>query len=1029
MAVAPTVLRPNGVASSIASWATYGAPSPNTLDQATKDNNSGTGARDAAFPSGGSGNITLELDMDTVAIPALAQVRSVTVRSREMGGSNTQSFGLRAGGTAVTWTRSSGGVMTTYSGPALTTRPSDGGAWTQADIDSLRYIHRSSNLDSVAVDIEEAYIDVLYNEAPVVSAITPSGTYTLTSRPPIGWTYSDPESDAQERYRVKIYQGTGTIADPDNTAAYVDSGEVFSPAITYTPPQALAAGSYRVYVKAADQGSNGRYSAWATGTFTIQIDSPGAPQVDAVPDSLLARIGITVQGQDNLLTDNQASLEVNATGWYVQGANTIARSTAAFLQGAASLAMTSTGTATMAARTADTSSAGTVISTGQKVVPGRLYTALASLRSSTVARQANVQIDWYGTGGAFISSTVGMRIETISTPGWRQAYASGVAPSGAAYAVLLVFVYAPAAAGEVHYVDAIDIGPTPVRNLLSANQGGFEIDNSSWVGLSSTIARSTAQALDGAASLAMTMTAAGGADMARSAQTNSPANVIATATPVLAGQSYTAAAWFRAATVGRGSIRPQFYWYTAAGAFISTSDTAVNVTDVTTTWGLSFLTATAPATAAFVAINLRIGDAGSAIGETHYVDRVRFFVSSINILTPQQASIEGVVGIEAKAFQNCTIARTTAANTFLEGAGAMAVTSVAAGTMTAGPTDQIADGMARCLPNTSYTAMVYAKAAVNARTTQLNIAWYTATGVWISTAAGVSANDAAGAWTLYTATATSPPTAAYAIATVQFNSTAAGGEVHYYDSLTLALTNDLTWLAGDRVSAASVVVEKSLDNGVTWTTVRGAAGGVSGLGSYWPAGPGQTFTEQTFTVYDYEIARNTPVLYRARILAETPFVTSSPNTQTAAVQHAATGWWLKDPLAPGVNIQLDVEPGFSFRRKEPQSKLEPVGRKVAVVITDGVRGIEGQLEVWTKDAARYAKVLDIIDNAHDLWLEDVLGRAWYVHFGDATEWSLLRAQPQLSETSPIRHLHSVALPFAEVGSPIGDTVLAGTPTG
>lgn len=216
-------------------------------------------------------------------------------------------------------------------------------------------------------------------------------------------------------------------------------------------------------------------------------------------------------------------------------------------------------------------------------------------------------------------------------------------------------------------------------------------------------------------------------------------------------------------------------------------------------------------------------------------------------------------------------------------------------------------------------------------------------------------------------------------------------------------------------AAQRVIIEKSSDGGTTWATVRGA-NEVSPTGG-------------VVDVYDYEVVRGVLMRYRARTVADVSGIrVASANTADVTATLASTGWWLKDPLAPGTNMQLEVQPGFSFHRKEPQSVFEPLGRSVSVVITDGVKGIEGTLTAWSKDAARYAKIRALVGSGHNLWLEDNLGQAWYIHFGPQTGWSLLRAAPLGSEATPIRHLHAVELPFIEVGAPSGDTVAAGTPT-
>lgn len=217
-------------------------------------------------------------------------------------------------------------------------------------------------------------------------------------------------------------------------------------------------------------------------------------------------------------------------------------------------------------------------------------------------------------------------------------------------------------------------------------------------------------------------------------------------------------------------------------------------------------------------------------------------------------------------------------------------------------------------------------------------------------------------------------------------------------------------------SAQTFVIERSVDGGTTWTTVRGANGIPPSGGS-------------SVTIYDYEITRGVSTQYRVSTRATVGgFLLSSPYSTTQTVTPAQTGWWLKDPLSPGLNHQPEVIPPFDFKRKNPSRTYDPLGRTTSVVVSDGVKGIAGTLNVRSQTKARYDKLEAILATGRTLFLEDVLGRTWYVDVSDDFSWSWVKAQPATGETTPLRHLHEVSLPFVEVGRPPGDTVTAGTPT-
>lgn len=144
-------------------------------------------------------------------------------------------------------------------------------------------------------------------------------------------------------------------------------------------------------------------------------------------------------------------------------------------------------------------------------------------------------------------------------------------------------------------------------NLLTPNQASIETDTSGWSAVSNcAIARSTAAAAEGFASLALTATAAG--------------QMVAAAglAPVLPGTAYTAHAEVQAG-VGTQSASASIWWYDALGAFISGSNGSAIMAS---TGGFLAATATgvAPANAANAAVI--VGVVAAAGGDVGYVDKV-----------------------------------------------------------------------------------------------------------------------------------------------------------------------------------------------------------------------------------------------------------------------------------------------------------------------------------------------------------------------------------------------------------------------
>jgi hypothetical protein len=250
---------------------------------------------DATYIQGyGSGLLLLGM-ADAGGIPALAQIRSVTTRVRvgaaanptttflyssqddaEIGWSNVDSFRPTT-------------TIQTLTGAAHATAPG-GAAWTAAALNRLRSHTITGGFDGPnTFRLYALWWDVLYNEAPTATVTGPADedagtagvTVLNTSTPTVSWAYADPEGDAQERYRVRVFASEQYEAagfDPETAAATWDSGVVVSSASSVVVGTALAGGlTYRAYVKVADAGSGGRFGPWSFRQFSMNLSPPPAP--------------------------------------------------------------------------------------------------------------------------------------------------------------------------------------------------------------------------------------------------------------------------------------------------------------------------------------------------------------------------------------------------------------------------------------------------------------------------------------------------------------------------------------------------------------------------------------------------------------------------------------------------------------------------------------------------------------------------------------------------------------------------------
>lgn len=143
-------------------------------------------------------------------------------------------------------------------------------------------------------------------------------------------------------------------------------------------------------------------------------------------------------------------------------------------------------------------------------------------------------------------------------------------------------------------------------NLLSANQSSLETDTTGWIsGGNAVIARSTAQALHGTASLSITAPGPGDSFIIASPYV-----------PVTAGQTYTASVYFRAAATPR-TVSLYFRWFNSSNVQISQFQGGFQ-TDRTTGWTRATFTGVAPAGAVSASVLPYVN--GMVANEVHYVD-------------------------------------------------------------------------------------------------------------------------------------------------------------------------------------------------------------------------------------------------------------------------------------------------------------------------------------------------------------------------------------------------------------------------
>jgi hypothetical protein len=288
--------------------------------------------------------------------------------------------------------------------------------------------------------------------APTVVATAPITTATST-QPILAW--SDTLSGTtQASYQAVIESGTYATTPGSGTT-------VWNPGVVSSSVQSVMCGAvlnvgttYRFFIQITN--SDGQTSAWAYSTFTVVADPPAIPMIIATTttDEItgLPQIELIVNGEDNQLTANQASLESGVTtGWTAGSNTTIAASTDWAQDGDYSLELIATSAGAVSANT-PTGTSGVVCS------PGQVVRAMSSAHSTTTVRACTVAIVFYNASGSVLSTSTSTSVNSTLTGNGGKAFISATAP--ALTASMTIFVNGAALSTSEHlYFDVMLLGP------------------------------------------------------------------------------------------------------------------------------------------------------------------------------------------------------------------------------------------------------------------------------------------------------------------------------------------------------------------------------------------------------------------------------------------------------------------------------------------------------------------------------------------------------------------------------------------
>jgi hypothetical protein len=187
-------------------------------------------------------------------------------------------------------------------------------------------------------------------------------------------------------------------------------------------------------------------------------------------------------------------------------------------------------------------------------------------------------------------------------------------------------------------------GVYTATNALTGQNAGFEGGIGNWAAVTNcAVAESSAQQHTGSDAMSVTSTASG--DMV--AESCAAGSILTQGFAVVPGQAVSVQAWLRAAVSAR-TCSAGCHWFTSAGASISTAY-GTGAADSSSAWTIESGLLTAPATAAFYSVSVKIA-AAAAGSEVDYVDDVVALTLPGSLDTGGSLSFGGQAYLQVPAF-------------------------------------------------------------------------------------------------------------------------------------------------------------------------------------------------------------------------------------------------------------------------------------------------------------------------------------------------------------------------------------------
>jgi hypothetical protein len=191
-----------------------------------------------------------------------------------------------------------------------------------------------------------------------------------------------------------------------------------------------------------------------------------------------------------------------------------------------------------------------------------------------------------------------------------------------------------------------------------------------------------------------------------------------------------------------------------------------------------------------------------------------------------------------------------------------------------------------------------------------------------------------------------------------------------WDNATSRATITVTGTSSGSFDSQYFEVQRSVDGGATYATVRGGAELI-------PAGGFAS------TVYDYEVKRGVSASYRARsigIVGSNEL--NSAFSTVATITITSDGkFWLKAVSQPSLNYgDAIVLNRLGVTIEENLGVFRPLGRALPLIVSGTIGGSDGELEVVTTTSAEWNAVYALAIHQYTILLQEPTNEQKYVRF-------------------------------------------------